>query len=555
MCISNKSRAAEGPPLEALFKGGEGIRRSCEDFMLATPLFQQPGVAMRVNVSDSGSYRLEHVLEWLETALCRRSSADDGRWRILMCDAYRAHLQEALVRLAWRQKYVVVFVGGGATGVVQVNDTHLHGPLSAAYVELEQADMFYKLHSNPDGCPTRSREACLRDLALAWKRGNMHLRSSEGFLQNMLTNALDGSEDHVASSEVAAFWRELAMGRFREQCMDKVCQEYEAQPLDWSYEIVHGLVEEFPLTGHMDCYDFFQEDEGDEPGADGMPAWNDREGPSPAESDDDAAPAGLHEDGHRAAAALALLDNAQQEEVRRVENRLSALDVAAEAARDEPQLARAVAALREQVLRQGAGRDQRDSQVAQAVRRQERLARDLDQQRLAQAAEARRDAEAREFACQALLARLEDKVRELFERDQRSGNDVAEKSRRSSADRAEQDVARARREAIQAAVRSFRLDDLGLGLRNLGGIKSQSNRIQLVERVFALGDARPPEMEANWKRWLDRFDRRGRQEWRERWPTKLRNIMVEVLSAMEDGRADAALRRHRRITREWHLEF
>ena len=76
MCISNKSRAAEGPPLEALFNGGEGIRRSCEDFLRATPLFQQPGVAMTVNVSDSGSYRLEHVLEWLETALCRRSSAD-----------------------------------------------------------------------------------------------------------------------------------------------------------------------------------------------------------------------------------------------------------------------------------------------------------------------------------------------------------------------------------------------------------------------------------------------------------------------------------------------
>jgi len=39
--------------------------------------------------------------------------------------------------------------------------------------------------------------------------------------------------------------------------------------------------------------------------------------------------------------------------------------------------------------------DQRDSQVAQAVRRQERLARDLDQQRLEQAPEARQDAEAR----------------------------------------------------------------------------------------------------------------------------------------------------------------
>ena len=36
VCVSNKQRAATGPPLEIMFKGGEGILRSCEDFSQST---------------------------------------------------------------------------------------------------------------------------------------------------------------------------------------------------------------------------------------------------------------------------------------------------------------------------------------------------------------------------------------------------------------------------------------------------------------------------------------------------------------------------------------
>ena len=83
-------------------------------------------------------------------------------------------------------------MGGGATGVVQVNDTHLHGLLSQAYIQLEQNDTFMQMQANPHGCPGRTREACMRDVALVWRRASLHLRSSEGFLSNMLVNALDG---------------------------------------------------------------------------------------------------------------------------------------------------------------------------------------------------------------------------------------------------------------------------------------------------------------------------------------------------------------------------
>ena len=76
---------------------------------------------LSVAVSDSGSYRAEHVIDYLEKTLLPWGSG--RRWRILMLDAYRAHLVEAVRRLAWSRGYVVIYQGGGCTGISQVNDT------------------------------------------------------------------------------------------------------------------------------------------------------------------------------------------------------------------------------------------------------------------------------------------------------------------------------------------------------------------------------------------------------------------------------------------------
>lgn len=328
LCQSSLQRD-QPPPFECMFKGGEQILRSCEDCIANDRACQE--VRMTAAVSNSGSYRLEHVLAWLERVLA--PAGRDGRWRILMCDAYRAHFGEALLRLAWQHRFVVIFVGGGATGVVQVNDTHLHGPLSKAYIELESADMFGKLQLNPSGCPVRSRGDCLRDVAVIWQRLALHRRSSAGFKANQLTNALDGSEDHLASSEVRAFWDELGMSEVRERCVRELCSDWQSGTLDWSFEVVYGQVEAFPLTGHLDYYEEGQEDEGEDPGG---AAWDDADGPSPAGSDagEPSLPRGSDRD---------TLTDAQAVEVKRVEDRLAALDRAAAAAEGETAVARAIA--------------------------------------------------------------------------------------------------------------------------------------------------------------------------------------------------------------------
>ena len=526
--------------MEMMFKGGEGILRSCEEYLQLEPLFRIPELKISVAVSNSGSYRLEHVLDWLDGALAR-GPGDDGKRRLLMCDVYAAHVMEPVAKLAWKHKFVVVFVGGGATGLAQTNDTHCHGPFSKDYIELEQSDMFRKMQLDPYGCPGRTREECMRDAALCWQRPRLHLRSCEGFWSNMIANALDGTEDNRANDEIWGFWEELGMTALRTRCIEETCADWEQGRIEWSYDVIQALVEPFPKTGHLDYYSEGQEDEGLAPEDDPHMPWNDREGPSPAGSDpeDESAPV-----------PAGCLEEAQAQEIKRTEERLQALALAENAASGEASVMHAVARARAQIRKESAGRSQADAVVARAVRRQAMLARDLDVQDLARVEERRRADEARDDAYHAMMASLENTVKRML---QEEGHRSGGASSSASSKGGDQAQARERRVALQLALRSFKLNELGIGKEDGGGMKYQKNRFEMVERIFALGDAKPPEMQADWKRWLERMDERGRKNYRWAWATRLRDDMKEVLEELEAGRMDAALRWHRRKTAEWML--
>lgn len=541
-CFSDKRGARKVPPLFCVFKGGEEILRSSEEYIARTPLFQEAGEKFKVAVSNSASMRKEHVLDYLNWLLpLLREDMAETAWGILLCDAYRAHISDSIMRLAWEFQFVVIFIGGGATGVVQVNDTHLHGPLSREYMEREMTSMFEAMQADPHGCPGRTRYQCMSDLMLVWQDQALHLRSCEGFLQNQLTNKLDGSEDHLACSEVSAFWAELNMGRWRDESIEEVCQEWEAKRLDWSFEAVYGLVELFPLTGHVDFYEELQDDEGED--AVGDLPWNDREEPSPASSDDEldqtAAPA---ESGH----AQPDLDEAQKKEVEDARARLAGLDRALTNAGHEPQIARAIQDVRGQILKEAAGRSQKESKVAAAIRRQEKFSQDLDASRMAIEVERRRSCEAREAAIQKVLDSMDARVKELVREEMKVASAPA-----GHASKEALEEKKARRLAIQSAAQSFRLKELGQGADKAGVF--QQARFKLISRVFALGDRRTPRMEANWKTWLHRLDEKGRKLYTIRWAAFLQRQMAELVQKMEAGDTGACLDWYRERTREWSL--
>ena len=147
-----------------------------------------------MQTGPKGSYRTEHVVAFLQRHLCEASENRD--WRIITADIYGPHADSVVWDLCWSRMYVLVIIGGGITGILQVCDTHLHYPLSVRYQDIEMQDLVQQQLDNPNVCPGRTREACVRDLCASWRDPALHQAGQRGFWDNMLANALDGSEDH-----------------------------------------------------------------------------------------------------------------------------------------------------------------------------------------------------------------------------------------------------------------------------------------------------------------------------------------------------------------------
>jgi hypothetical protein len=533
---SRRDTALAGPPLEVMFKGASGVLESVKAHVAGA------GHKITVQTSNSGSYRREHVLTFMERALpATRPPA--AQWRLLFCDAYRAHDGEAVRRLAWHHGAVVVLHGGGTTGVAAVNDTHLHGPLSKAYQDLEMQSGFLQLAMDPRGCPKRSRAQCVDDLAACWRRPDMHLTALAGWKSNLIMVALNGTEDHMGSQEMLGFWTELGMSAQRREVIDEVCRECEAGRLEWTYEMVQAQIEPFEMAGYLDYYEEGQEDEGElvEEQADGESPWADRDGPSSAEGETDDFAAAL------AAPMLVPLTEVQQTEVQHHASRLRALADAEAIAPADARLEKAFAAVRRSFAREAAGRSQADAVVAQAVRYQESVRRDAAQQLHDELLrrQAARDAEAKALAdC---VANMDRKIVAL------QRQEIALKA----AGHREEEARRAgeRKLALASVATGFTGNELGQGQPGGGGERFRKARHDLVAQVALLGDELPVEIEARLPQWIRRWDAQGVIQHDRAWPHRVVRELTDVVNRISGGDTRYFQSWHRYWTRRWGLDL
>ena len=107
------------------------------------------------------------------------------------------------------------------TGLVQVEDTHCHGPMTRIYKQLESRDAMEQLMVRPDQLPSTSRQTVMDRAFDAWNQVN-HLAATRGFVSNGITNALDGSEDGLLRTDVAEFWAAVDMPAVRLRAKEEV---------------------------------------------------------------------------------------------------------------------------------------------------------------------------------------------------------------------------------------------------------------------------------------------------------------------------------------------
>ena len=106
-----------------------------------------PGV--KHHWGPKGSYRLEQLLATINNLPDRFNIFSPANAAIYVLDDHAVHLMPEVREALWKRGYVLVVIGGGITGFVQVNDTHLHRGLESEYRIDESKLMLEKLRDEP----------------------------------------------------------------------------------------------------------------------------------------------------------------------------------------------------------------------------------------------------------------------------------------------------------------------------------------------------------------------------------------------------------------------
>ena len=99
-----------GPPIEVLFKGK------------TKRVLAKINVPRDVNLSlafqEKGSYRSDDMVAYLSKHLEQWTPkrAQNGDWKILLLDSYKAHFSEDIERCCWERGYLVLYHYGNTTG-------------------------------------------------------------------------------------------------------------------------------------------------------------------------------------------------------------------------------------------------------------------------------------------------------------------------------------------------------------------------------------------------------------------------------------------------------
>ena len=190
MTIVSSSKKRSPPPVEFVFKGaGKRVKVS-------------PPEKIQVQWAEKGSYRLENMLTFIERLPTIPTAFAPQKRCIFTLDDYSAHLSPEVEAALNRKRYFLIVIGDGITGDVQVDDTAYHMPLKAAYRKQEMALMIDMLKDNPTKIPSPSRDQMMSLFQESWKETLGQVDNEHVFRTNMITLALDGSEDHLASQKL-----------------------------------------------------------------------------------------------------------------------------------------------------------------------------------------------------------------------------------------------------------------------------------------------------------------------------------------------------------------
>ena len=190
MTIASSSNQIKTPSLEFVFKGkGKRVKLNPPD-------------KVTIQWTEKGSYRLENALKYVESLPSIPVNFAPEKRCIFTLDDYSAHLAPEVEEAFRKKGYFLIVIGGGITGDIQVNDTSYHRQAKAAHRNHEMKLMLEMLEKDPIKIPTPNRDQMMQMFQESWNETCANVNNEFVFKTNMITLALDGSEDHLASRKL-----------------------------------------------------------------------------------------------------------------------------------------------------------------------------------------------------------------------------------------------------------------------------------------------------------------------------------------------------------------
>ena len=202
-----------------------------------------------VTTAPKGSYREADILSFLERHL--PPMTPDRQWRIVMADDFGPHKTDNVRRLCWKQGYILIVHGGGATPVGQTPDTDLNEHVRRDYTAAESSELIDQMR---DGVPVPKMkyEKSIDCMYNVLSDTAKHLHAADGYKYTGATNALDGTEDELIVREAGQFWNDLGMRAKVNRQLSIVEDEVAAKRLHWRMRDVYRLIAPYPAHNAVD---------------------------------------------------------------------------------------------------------------------------------------------------------------------------------------------------------------------------------------------------------------------------------------------------------------
>ena len=185
----------------------------------------------------------------------------DRKWEVILLDAYAPGLTDNVQRLCWSRGYICPTHGGGASMIVQTNDTDHHEHVRKRFIEVQTQRLITKTRMQGGGMAELDLRENIDCMITVMSDLDLHLIATAGYLRTGTTNALNGDQDHEIKNEAGVFWKEMDMRTAVNAAVADAKRRCSNGEIPWTYAAIQKEITPYPKRNCLDVILPGQEDE------------------------------------------------------------------------------------------------------------------------------------------------------------------------------------------------------------------------------------------------------------------------------------------------------